>query len=592
MSAVAPFHPLPHDDDAEAGRSFADYLAILKRRGRLMMLTMGGLLLVAIVVALALPPVFRSTATILIQEQEIPQELVRSTVTSFADERIQVISQQVMTRSVLLDLVNRYSLYEGVRQRETSEELLDRMRGDIKLSPISADVTDRRTGSQTKATIAFTLAYMSESASDAQKIANELTTLFLNENVKNRQQKAAETASFLDEELARLNVHISEVEKKLADFKERNHGRLPELTAINLQSRERTEGDLQRTERDIQSLEERKILLEGQLAQVKPRTPVVAGATGLVVLEPEERLKAARTQLASAIGLYSEDHPDVKNLRREIKSLETETGDDGRADDRQQKIDELEGRIATLREKYSDAHPDVVALRRTLASLRDEVERHPARKDAAKPDNPVYISTQTQIDSTNAEIASTRALQRELRAKLADVEDKLVATPEVEREYLELTRDQDSSRLRFRELREKQMQAQVAEQLERDRKAERFTLIDPPIYPEKPFSPNRIAIVLIGAVIALLGGIAAVGFSEANDHTVRNPDDMVRALRAPVLALIPMRASAAALRRRSLRRRTLVAGALIGLVLFTAWFHYFVMPLEVAWFGLLRRLAL
>jgi uncharacterized protein involved in exopolysaccharide biosynthesis len=442
-------------------------------------------------------------ATILIQEQEIPQELVRSTVTSFADERIQVISQQIMTRAVLLDLVNKYNLYEGVRQRETSEELLDRMRADIKLAPVSAEVTDRRTGSQMKATIAFTLAYQSESPSDAQKIANELTTLFLNENVKNRQQKAAETSTFLQEELERLNKHISEVEQKLSTFKQRNQGRLPELTAINLQSRERTESELSRIEHDIQSLVERKILLEGQLAQVKPMTPVITGALGTpgsVVLDPQERLKALQSQLASAIGIYSEEHPDVKAMRREIASLQAETGGGAAAADRQAQIDEIEGKLATLRQKYSDDHPDVAALRRTLAGLRRALADGAGKKTERKPDNPAYISTQTQIDSTSSEIASLRALQQELRAKLNGLEDRLVQTPEVEREYLELTRDQESSRMRFRELREKQMQAEVAEQLERDRKAERFTLIDPPIYPERPFSPNRYAIALIGLV--------------------------------------------------------------------------------------------
>ncbi len=405
-----------------------------------MALVMGGLLLVALVIAMALPPVYRSMATILIQEQEIPQELVRSTVTSFADERIQVISQQIMTRSVLLDLVNKYSLYEGVRQRETSEELLDRMRADIKLAPVSAEVTDRRTGSQMKATIAFTLAYQSESASNAQKIANELTTLFLNENVKNRQQKAAETSTFLQEELERLNKHISEVEQKLSDFKQRNQGRLPELTAINLQSRERTEGELSRIEHDIQSLVERKILLEGQLAQVKPMTPVIAstlGAPGSVVLDPQERLKAVQSQLASAIGIYSEEHPDVKNMRREIASLQAETGGAAAAAaaDRQAQIDETEGRLATLRQKYSDDHPDVAALRRTLAGLRRALADGSAGKAERKPDNPAYISTQTQIDSTSSEIASLRSLQQELRTKLNGLEDRLVQTPEVEREY-------------------------------------------------------------------------------------------------------------------------------------------------------------
>ena len=150
MSATAQISYNPIDSTAYQGKTMGDYLGILRRRRALMLAVFVVLFVIAAVVAMVLPPVYRSTATILIKEQEIPQEFVRSTVTSFADERIQVISQQVMTRSTLLDLVDKYGLYGKARQSETSEEILDRMRRDIKLTPISAEVTDRRTGSPVK----------------------------------------------------------------------------------------------------------------------------------------------------------------------------------------------------------------------------------------------------------------------------------------------------------------------------------------------------------------------------------------------------------------------------------------------------------
>ncbi|MFM9915805.1 MAG: Wzz/FepE/Etk N-terminal domain-containing protein, partial [Rhizobacter sp.] len=140
------------DPAADGGKSIGDYVGVLRRRRKLIAVVFAVLFAIASVVAVVLPPVYRSTATILIKEQEIPQEFVRSTVTSFADERIQVISQQVMTRSTLLDLVDKYALYGKARQSETSEDILDRMRRDIKLTPISAEVTDRRSGSPVKST--------------------------------------------------------------------------------------------------------------------------------------------------------------------------------------------------------------------------------------------------------------------------------------------------------------------------------------------------------------------------------------------------------------------------------------------------------
>ncbi len=363
MNAITQeFHPVGDAGD-EGGKKLADYVDILRRRRASFLSLFSILFVVAVVTAVALPPVYRSTATILIKEQEIPQELVRSTVTSFADERIQVISQQVMTRSTLLDMVDKYGLYGKSRQRETSEEILDMMRRDIKLTPISAEVTDRRTGSLFKSTIAFTLSYDSEVAANAQKIANELTTLFLNENVKNRQQKAAETTSFLDEELKRVSEHISELEKKLALFKARNQGRLPDLSTVNQMGSERTYSDIQRLEREITFAEERKLALQSQLADTKPNLPVNTGAT--TVPDSEERLVGLRAQLASLTGTYSEDHPDMKRLRREIANLEAETGLQAQASDRESKLEELQAQLSLLRQKYSDDHPDVVRLKRS-----------------------------------------------------------------------------------------------------------------------------------------------------------------------------------------------------------------------------------
>src|SRR5450631_4136267 len=139
-------------EDEESSKTLGEYLAVVRRRkGQIFAVT------VALAVAIGLPPVYRSTATILVQEQEVPPELVRSTITTFADERIQVISQQVMTRAVLLRLVDKYGLYETYRPRATNEEILERMRKDIKLTTVNADVSDRSSGRRVNATIAFTI---------------------------------------------------------------------------------------------------------------------------------------------------------------------------------------------------------------------------------------------------------------------------------------------------------------------------------------------------------------------------------------------------------------------------------------------------
>ena len=577
----------------EGGRSIRDYLGILQRRLKLILLMFMALSLIGAVVAFTLPAVYRSTATILIKEQEIPQEFVRSTVTSQADERIQVISQQVMTRATLLELVDRYGLYGKARQRETSEEILDRMRRDIKLTLIGAENANRQGG---KSTIAFSLAYDSEVAANAQKIVNELVTLYLNENVKNRQRKAAETTSFLDEELVRVTQRISDLEQKLADFKQRNQGRTPDLGSSNLFASERVASDVQRLEREITFIEERKLQLESQLADTKPAAPVLSG--GGAILEPEDRLKVLQLQLTTLTGSLSDDHPDVKRTRREIAKLKVETGLQGDATDRDAKLQELKAQLSVLRQKYSDDHPDVLRLKRTLGVIEQAVKSGEAADGSTnslrkprKPDNPAFLTLRAQIEAVTAQLASMRNEREEMRLRARLLDSRVSVTPEIEREYLEITRDVDSSRVRFRELREKQMQAQLSEQLERDRKAERFTLIEPPIYPERPNRPNRVMILMLGLVLGLLGGIGAAALREALDQTVHSPRDVMRTLQVPVLAMLPKPPSPVREARRT--KALILAGgaAVLVLVCIVAALHVFYMPIDVAWYGMLRRLG-
>lgn len=585
--------------EPEPPTSWADYFDVLRRRRGLMLGVFGALMALALAVAVLLPSVYRSTATILIKEQEIPPELVRSTITSFADERIQVITQQVMTRVTLLEMAERYQLYGQARLRETGEEIIDRLRRDIKITPISAEVTDRRTGSPVKATIAFSVAYDSAVAAHAQKIANELVTLFLNENIKNRQQKAAETTTFLDEELARIGEHVSSLEQRLADFKRRNAGRLPEMGQVNQAGSERALGDLQRLDREIAFLEERQLALQTQLAETRPNTAIASGGGG--VLEPEDRLRVLQVQLISLQGIYSDVHPDVRRLKREIAAFKLESNLQSAASDREARLAELRTSLAALRQRYSDDHPDVLKLRRAYSAIENAVRTggetgaaQPAIAAPRKPDNPTFLNLQLQIQTTGSQIQLLRNERESLKTRLEQIDLRLGQAPEVEREYLELARDLDSSRARFREIREKQMQAQVAEQLERSRKAERFTLIEPPIYPEKPHRPNRLAILLVGLVLALAGGLAAAALQETLDAKLHGQRALERWMQVPMLVVLPSMLPARPRRSQRVRRWAQGGGTFLLVLLaatLLAVLHVFYLPLDVAWYSLLRRLG-
>lgn len=556
-----------------------------------MLLTAAVVFAIVAIVALVLPPVYRSTATILIEEQEIPQDLVRTTITSFADQRIQVISQQVMTRANLMQIVDKYDLYARQRRRETTEELLERMRKDIKLELVNSDVTDRRSGSKTTATIAFTLAYDSVSPEKAQKVANELTSLYLNENLQIRKQKTDETSSFLAEEAERLRARMAEIDDGLASFKLKNQGRLPELAQVNMQMRDRADTELLDLERQGASIEERRFYLQAQLAQMKPNTPIIS-SSGEHISDPEDRLKALRAQYAGLDGLYSREHPDMIRMRRQMAALERETASPMDGSEEAKQLTKLKGDLAANRDRYSDDHPDVVKLKGVIAALEESIARVPVRAAAPKKiENPAYLTLQAQLEALDTEARALKKHREELRSRIGVLESRLEKTPEVEKDYLDLSRDRENTMVRYREIRAKLMEAQVAQDLEKGRKSERFSLIDPPQLPEKPRSPNRPMILLIGMLMALGGGAGSVGLLEALDSSVRNSKDLAHTLPVPLLSSIPYIRNEADRQRRKFPWKLAIGGAIGTLAALLLAIHFFWMPLEVFWFSMLRRLG-
>ena len=551
---------------------------------------------IAVATALLWPAEYRYTATILVEEQEIPQDLVRSTVTSYADQRIQAIGQQVMTRANLLQIVDKYGLYEKQRRRQTNEEILERLRKDVKIDVLSADVAGGR-----KTTIAFTLAYSGESPVQTQKVTNELVTLYLKENLKIRQQKAEETASFLAGEAQRLEERIGEIEGRLAAFKRRNMGQLPELAQLNMQLREKAETEVADLDRNVRLMEQRRFFIESQLAQTDPLTDSPESG-GERVQSPAERLRALRSTYAGLRGVYSESHPDMTRMRQQIQSLEEEVAATGGAasakragaassvEDRAKVVARLETDLATLRERYSPDHPDIVNLVRRIDALKAARAPEDDENDGSPGGNPLYASLQTQIKVLDSEMASARNRRKEVEKRIEQYEARLVQTPQVEQEYFDLARERENNVLRYREMKQKQMEAQVAQELEKERKGERFSLIDPPQLPEKPRSPNRPAILLAGVLAAFAAGFGAGGVREMLDRSIKSPKHLYRAFAAPILTVVPHIETLAERRQRRRRRLWWTASSVLGLLLCLALIHTFYRPLDVLWFMLLRRL--
>ena len=569
------------------------WLAYYRRRATFLLVAAGAAVL-TILLAVLLPSTYRSTAIILIEQQEIPQELVRSVITSFADQRVQVISQRVMTTQNLITLIDRYDLYPKVRQKQPREVLLEQMRDDIGMKMISADVIDPRSGRPTQATIAFSVSYQSESPDLALKVANDLTSLYLNENLTSRTQLSQQTAAFFGEEAAREAAHIAELDKTFATFKEQHHKDLPDLAQLNLQTMDRTELDLRDAENRVGALDAHRVLLEAQLAQISP-TAQVYSDTGQRVMGPEDRLKVLKSQLASYQGKYAPGHPDIINTQHEIDGLEKLVNGDDDTAERTRQLEEAQTQLARAREKYSADHPDVVRLQKTVDTLQSAVNEAAASGKKRDPgehaDNPAYIQVKGQLDALSVDRESAIKRRDELRAKQEDYERRLAQSPDVERHYQELSRDLQSAQLKYQEILAKQTEVQVSENLETERKGERFTLIEPAQRPEKPISPNRALILILGLFLSLGLGAAGAALRESIDASVRGPTDIRQLLQVPALASIPVIVTAEDRARRKKFIRFGWGGGVAVLLLIVLSIHLFVRPLDVVWLSLLRRIG-
>jgi len=576
----------------EQTKDLRDYLGAFRRRRNSILITSAVILAVSVLAALLWPPVYRSTATILIEEQEIPQDLVRSTITSYAAQRIQTISQRVMTRANLMQIVEKYDLYHDKRRRETTEEIQERMRKDIKLETISADVVDPRSGRPSQATIAFTLGYEGERPEVTQKVANELTTLYLNENLRSRTEKATETSSFLTAEAEKLNQHIAELESKLADFKEKNADRLPELSQLNMQLIDRTERELTDLENQVRMREDRKFYLGGQLATINPLSPMF-GEGGERIMDPGTRLKMVRSEYIGASSKYAPDHPDVVRLRRELVGLEKQIGAVDSSIEQAKELSKLRTELASAREKYSGDHPDVIRLSKTVAALEEALKQRPAapEKDVAKekPENPAYITLQAQLESVKSEMQVLTAQRATLKEKLANYEKRVSQAPEVERAYLVLRRDYESSVRRYQEYKAKQMEAEVGQELEKERKGERFSLIDPPQLPEEPIKPNRPVIIILGFLLSMGGGLGFAAVAEGMDSSVRGVRRATELFNAPPLSVIPYLKNSEDRARAEKIQKIIIATIVGSFVLIILLAHFLWTPLDVLWFKGLRK---
>ena len=594
MNTDATRQALEYDDQAW---HIGDYWAVVKRRCFQIIVPAIVLGLLGTVVALGLPAVYRSQATILIEAQEIPQDLIRSTVSSYAAQRLQVITQRVMTVENVGEIVSKFDLY-GQREAESRlprTELAVLFRNNVNLDLVSAEVTDPRSGRSSEATIAFTLSFDDIDPSKAQKVTNELVTRYLDANLNSRADKASSAFEFLSKQTESLNRELELLESELARFKEINKGALPEFYQFNLGVVERTEREVSSVNLRLQELEKARIRLTAELAMISPTAPTVL-STGETVLSDRDRLKAMQSEYRKKAAVYKDTHPDIRRLNREIEVLQSILGMGGDISTLNTQIRQQREQLQHLRERYTADHPLVVAVAKVLRDLEARAANQQQNTSGARPahvaDNPAYVLIDTQLKSAEGESRSLYIRKAELNRKLNEFEMLLQRAPGIEKEYQGILREYNSAKEKFTELREKQREAELAQNLEQERKGERFTLIEPPDLPVEPQSPNRIAIIIVALLLAGAVGAGSGFLFETTDKGIYGARQLQGLSNVPVLVVIPYLYNSEDKRRLRNRVTLIIAGILVLGVAMLLFVHFAYKPLDVLWYVLLNRVGL
>ncbi len=528
-------------------KTISDYVEILSRKKWTLVAPVVIIVIIGLVVALAWPRTYRSTSTILIEEQEIPRDFVVTTVTGFADERLQSINQRIMSTTRLLEIINRFNLYSDLRKRMTVEEVVEIMRKDIKFETISADVMDKakaRSALAMPVTIAFTLAYDGKVPEVVQQVANVLASLYLEENLKTRERQSAGASRFLEEEALTIQRNLGDLDARIAVFKAKNINAVPELLQVNYQGLDRAERDLDQLKDQLKASQEKERYLQTQLASIPTESTD----------QDRNLLKDLKAKLVQLESRYSDKYPDVKKTRMDIAVLEK--------------------RIALL------PGDDQGTPKKALTAVADQAN------------NPSYVALASQLSGVQSDIESAKRQIAELQKRREDYVRRTEAGPRVEETYKTLMAERTNTEAKYQDLMKRVMEAKVAQGLEKEQMGEKFTLIDPARLPEKPVKPNVPAVLLIGLFLGIGAGVGNVSLKEAGDQSVRSVAQLAFATGYTVLGAIPRIVNEDDRRRGRARRRKALIVVGIAVVVMVVLFHFFVMDLDVVWARLARRLML
>jgi polysaccharide biosynthesis transport protein len=534
-----------------SGPGLGDYIAALKRRRNLIFGVAIPIVALGAMLALGLPAIYQSSGFIQLEDEQNRAENGDSQAETYADEYVASIGASVLNSASLRTLLETHEIYDD--QDTNREAAVQRLKKDIHVNIVTTQILDPRTGRERDVVSAFTVAFDHRDPQRAFEGARWVVDAYLAANRRDRQQQAETAAKFYGKEAERVRQDVANLESKLADFKRTNAGALPELTEVNMGSMERTERDLRDAEVQLQALRRERVLLVSQLQQARAAGPE---ATNVRALEDEYARKSIQ---------YDASHPDLVSLRRQIEMAKR--GGSSSTMSLQQQLTNERAVLTEVRQRYSEDHPDVKRLQRNIKTLEARIASgESAGGSSAPPDSPVATQLQAQLNATDTQIGALQARSLELRTRMTQLEARLSMTPQVEREYQTVTRDLASARAKYDELVKRRMDAEVSEAAIQGGRADRFRVVTAPSVPNQPAKPQRLALLLIALVLGGVIGVSAAVAREAMDQTVRGSRDVRDILNVSPLAAVPMISNSIAADLRKKRLLRLGTCAVAGVV--------------------------
>jgi len=461
-----------------------DYLQIALRRKWYFIIPFVLISIAAIAYAHYAPNIYRASTLILVEPQKVPTSYVKATVTENIESQLRTITEQIMSRSYLEKIINEFDLYPETRKELPLESVIERMRRCIDVRVKKGRV--------------FSVSFEDQNPLIAMKVANRLASLFIEGNLKVREERAEGTLVFLEKELERVRKLLKQQEKKVSEFRAKYLGVLPEQLEANLRTLDRLQLQLQTNGEALKTAEETRRMLQQQLSQMQTM-PMIT------VDEPTSDEELA---------------PESSSLRN------------------------LKAYLKQLRLRYTEKHPEVIRIKRLIAQMKNEEKSNEANeegsKEASANEEPSWTSQiEAQLAQLDAEISQLKNERKRLKSEIKEYESRVEITPKIEQQLKELTRGYEVTQKEYQSLLDKKLQAELAANMERKQKGERFKVLDQAKIPEKPFKPNRPKIILFGMFLGMAAGGGLVGLIEYLDHSFYKIEDLEQFTGISVIASIP-----------------------------------------------------